>query len=347
MHGEEVDLDSRLRIALDTYETTSGRRPPIDDVDPRRHLPAYRRFSDASLRSKIDPDRGEWADLEMGRKPMVRLVLDEPTWHAMGPGCSARGYATAALPYPVAESSLGPMTTTPGMHPRIVVFVGRDPGQVAEAAELDAELLAHAGDAETWRGLGRRLGSLLGYPDCCVDHFVGLDPWSDNRDVVRTVAQNTKRFDPLLNNLSLSLYHTVSWYPCRYDCEASLRIAREVDRHVRLHRPAARAKLDRILAMPRLYLDDRRQLIFDGTLGEDGRFRFQSVHSPFTFDRQPADVFLDWIFHVDVVEKVLRARWAVPTDMGLRLGRGSESLGEIELGAVPVPLPFQRAPGAP
>lgn len=347
MHGEEVDLESRLEAALETYETRSGRRPSMVEVDPRRHPSAYRRFSDASLQPTIPPDRGEWIDLEMGRKPILRLVLDQPAWNSVRSDCAAQGYVTTSLPRPVEESTLGPVTPTNQPHPRVVAFVGRDPRLVAEAAEVDEHLLSRVRSPNEWRTLGRRLGTLLGYPPCCVEHFVGLDPKANNQDVVQAIARNSGRFDPLLNNLSLSVYHTISWYPCRYDCEASLKIARDIDRHVRAKAPAARAKLDRILAMPRLYLDDRRQLIFDGTRDEDGRFHFQTVHSPFTFDRHPGDAFVDWMFHIDVVERVMRARWAEPTRSGLRLGRGSQTLGEIELGGVPVPLPFRHGPEAP
>lgn len=347
MHGEEVDLESRLEAALVTYETRSGRRLSWDEVDPRLHPSAYGRFSNASHRPAIAPDRGEWIDFEMGRKPILRLVLDQPAWNQVRSDCSAQGYVTTSLPRPVEESSLGPVTATNQPHPRVVAFVGRDLRLVAEAAEVDEHLLSRIRSPNEWRTLGRRLGTLLGYPPCCVEHFVGLDPKADNRAVVQAVARNTTRFDPLLNNLSLSVYHAISWYPCRYDCEPSLKIAREIDRHVRANSPAARAKLDRILAMPRLYLDDRRQLIFDGTLDEGGRFHFQAVHSPFTFDRHPGNTFVDWVFHVDVVERVLKARWAEPTDTGLRLGRGEKPLGEIELGGVPVSLPFQRTPDAP
>jgi hypothetical protein len=308
MHGQEVDFEGRLRDALEGYRPLLGRRLAFEDVDPRsaRLRDAYRTFSDASLLLDVPPDLGEWADFEGGRKPMLRLLLDEVAWASLRKTSASKGYAIAEVGLAVRESEGGRLVPS-GEHPRWVGFVGREEKDVAEAARVDAELLAHGNSPEAWRTLGRRLGTLLGYPRCCVDHFVGVAADAGNDEVVRAVAGGSGRFLPWLNNVSMSVYHAISWFPCRYDCEASAHVARAVDERVRARVGRKHLRVRRYLSMPRLYFDDRRQLIFEGATERNGRVRYRAVHTPFTFDRRRDDVLRDWLFHAEVVTRLAAA----------------------------------------
>jgi hypothetical protein len=308
MHGEEVDFERRLRDALEGYRPLLGRCLAIEDVDPRsrRLRDAYRAFSDASRGLDVPPDRGEWADFEGGRKPMLRLVLSKAAWASLRELSASKGYAIAEADLAVREAADGRVVPS-GENTRVVGFVGREPRDVTEAARVDGELLASGNSPEAWRTLGRRLGALLGYPRCCVDHFVGLAADAGNDEVVRAVARGSGRFLPWLNNVSMSVYHAISWFPCRYDCEASTRVARAVEQRVRAAAGRKHHRVLRYLSMPRLYFDDRRQLIFEGATERNGRVRYRAVHSPFTFDRRRDDALGDWLFHVEVVTRLATA----------------------------------------
>ena len=340
MHGEEVDLEGRLRDALESYRPLLGRRLAFEDVDPRSPglRDAYRTFSNASLVLDVAPDLGEWADFEGGRKPMLRLVLDEAAWASFRETSASKGYAIANVDRTVRESEDGRLVPS-DERARVVGFVGREERDVTEAARIDGELLASGSSPETWRTLGRRLGALLGYPRCCVDHFVELAADAGKDEVVRSVARGSGRFLPWLNNVSMSVYHAISWFPCRYDCEASARVARAVDERVRAAAGRKYPRLRRYLAMPRLYFDDRRQLIFEGATERDGRVQFRGVHTPFTFHRRRDDVLGDWLFHAEVVTRLAAADWFEAG--GTEVVTGSrDSVETIQWTTTPVWMPF-------
>src|SRR6185436_11363720 len=98
--------------------------------------------------------------------------------------------------------------------------------------------------------LSVRLGLLLGYPRCCVEAWATLAVPHDNAATIRASCERSRAFDPLLNNLSLGLYHHIAWFPCRYDCEASRRLAEPVAADLAARAPAPAALIARILSMP-------------------------------------------------------------------------------------------------
>jgi hypothetical protein len=353
VYGQEVapPFGDRLREALDTYERLTGRRPSMDDVNPRSpHAnPHYRDFCRTRYRVTVEPSRGEWIALELGIKPMLRLVVEASDWPELRMSCESRGYATAMIHFPVQESHLdgttkpsAPAKTDPSVH-RIVAFVGRDREELEEAASVDGEMLLEDVSEHAWRVQGRRLGELLGYPPCCVDHFVNTPGNSENIDVIRRIARRSTRFDPLLNNLSMSVVHATCWFPCRYDCAASLKLAREVDRQLAAEQPGQQGLVRRMWGMPRLYFDERRQLMFDGSVVKD-RVQYRAVHTPFTFDRNAAHAVLDWVFHMDIARRLTNADELDVRGKVIRVMRESRVIEEIELGEEPVLLPFGETP---
>ncbi len=340
MHGEEVGFEGRLRDALQRYRPLLGGRLVFEDVDPQSPAlrDAYRAFSDTSRVVGIPPDLGEWIDLESGRKPMLRLVLDKTSWASLGPTMTSTGHAIATIDLSARESHDGRMVPSEES-PSVVAFVGRDRKDVREAARVDGELLAGGTSPEAWKALGRRLGELLGYPPCCVDHFVGLAADAGNDDVIRAIAERSARFFPWINNVSMSVYHPISWFPCRYDCEASARIARTIDDKVFVKVGKKHHRVRRYLSMPRLYFDDRRQLIFEGAIQRNGRVRYGAVHTPFTFAPDRANAMEDWLFRREVVSRFPKVGWFEPR--GEETVTGSRGVVEtIRWAKPPVWMPF-------
>lgn len=353
MYGQEVapPFGDRLREALDTYERLTGRRPSMDDVNPLSSLakPHYRDFCRTRHRVTVEPSRGEWIALELGIKPMLRLVVEAAAWPDLRMSCESRGYATAMVHFPVRESRLDGTTkpTTPAKSDpsddRIVAFVGRDREKLEEAATVDGEMLLQDVSEHAWSVQGRRLGELLGYPPCCVDHFVNTPGNCENIDAIRRIARRSTRFEPLLNNLSMSVVHAICWFPCRYDCVASLKLAREVDRQLAAEQPEQQSLVRRMWGMPRLYFDERRQLMFDGSVVED-RVQYRAVHTPFTFDRNPSHAVLDWVFHMDIARRLANADELAVDGKVIRVVRENHVIEELELGEEPVLLPFGESP---
>lgn len=164
------------------------------------------------------------------------------------------------------------------------------------------------------------LGRLLGYPDCCIKAHqeTFLHQPTEERESVSTfnAAKRSIKTSFLLNNLLSFVtrfndpnlidmfinYHKtngeelcpiidnqpmstidisfISHIPCRYDCEASLVIARQVDDWLSNNIPELRKFMKNKLARPFLIFDTLNWLAFDGLI-EDNCLKYNKILSPF------------------------------------------------------------------
>lgn len=334
---QKMNFSDRLQEAVGGYPPLFDRDISVDNVDPRRSClqPVYQRFRDASHRLALPPDRGEWLDFESGRKPMLRLVLDSAEYRRLLQHSRDFGWVTALVDRSSSheKSSVDPSRKT--------ILLGREIQTVKEAARLDSELLDGRVTIDEWQTLGRRFGELLGYPSCCVEHFISLPPNASNEQVIRSIAVRSKRFEPWLNNLTMSAYHAICWFPCRYDCDASLRIARHVDGLLRTSCSSNHYhRVQHFLSMPRLVFDERRQMLFGGAVQHHGRVHYHSVYSLFSFDFQPSFVWTDWLFFIDVVMHFQQADWFEHHDPLMVIGKKDATTVEFRCHRSPTWMPF-------
>ena len=245
------DQRAKLEAALADYRKLNGSAPSFDAIDPRRPelKEAYASFVRRPYRLGLGPMEGHWVAMELGLKPVIREVLPRASWQARKVELEARGLHPVVLDIGVGKDPLGGFALSGELQERIdelygergavgrevdpdekaragrakgdelVVHVGPELGPAKEAAELDALLLG--GPRDDKKELVRRHGELLGYPACCVDAFVDAMPLYKNRDNIEYAARASERFHPLLNNLLLSAYHHIGWFPCRFDCVQS------------------------------------------------------------------------------------------------------------------------------
>lgn len=322
--------EERLAEALATYRRVAGREVPaerLDRGDPEV-LRLYRAFVRPAERIDLGSNDAEWASLRLGMKPMVREVLAPDQWAAVVPQLEQEGYQTLALHIAVSEEPYDGFTFERGRRltgggedawvtrvspggageDRLIVYAGHDRDRLAQARDVDRRLVAERENVPETE-LVARMGGLLGYPACCTAAYVGAGRkvWSNHRLVSASLFRTgTPR--PLLNNLSLGMFHYIGWFPCRYDCPASLEWAGRIDAHYAAAAPGARAAALRALSLPRVYLDDRRQLLLDGAVQPDGSVRFRTVLTPFAHDRggrSPDTAAFDWVFFVDVAAPLL------------------------------------------
>ncbi|MEM9073849.1 MAG: hypothetical protein AAGE52_35485, partial [Myxococcota bacterium] len=132
---------------------------------------------------------------------------------------------------------------------RIAVFASRERSLAERAATMQQEDPSKHAAA---------IGTLLGYPRCCIDAFLSQTDRSNNSFNRYATAQRTdaEMWPWELADLRTKIY---PFYPCRYDCPTALTFARQT-----------LAQLDasdfeatrRRLARPVLYFDDQHQLVF-------------------------------------------------------------------------------------
>jgi hypothetical protein len=312
------DYRARLAAALPQYQRATGRRPAPASLDMARPevRRAYRAFGQAALRMPFRAALGEELALRLGLKPVLRLLTDPSGVDQLAAHFGRDGLPTLATTTLRRESSVDGLFVTgraPGSDPRVLFYAGRSAAEVEEAAALDSEIVDSSPlhlalrPWRLWRSgkVTRRLGALLGYPACCVEAFCALGRVPDNATPIAAAAARSVRFDPLLDNVSLSICHLIGWFPCRYDCPASAAVAQSVLAGLAEQDADGARTLHRYLAMPRLYADDRRQIIFDGELVAPGRVRYRAVHTPYAFDRSGTDAAYEWLFFADVVAPLL------------------------------------------
>lgn len=355
----------RVRGALAEYRSIAGHAPDPHVFDPERPgvKQAYRAFVRRPVELGLGAAHGDWLALKSGLKPLMRELVEPQRWPVREAQLVAEGFRYGVHPMPVRSGprdgyladerqlrvleqrrDLGVQEEVDAPleeaarsgQDRLLVLIGRDPAAVEEALSIERRLLGGFGQEQAVR-LSARLGRLLGYPDCCVDAFAELGTLRSNVRAIRAAAGRSDRFEPLLNNLNLNVFHHISWFPCRYDCPTSL------ERGLRLDALLQGGQAERrVQAMPLLYLDDRRQVVFDGRADATG-VRFASVHTPFAFDRRADCAALEWVFWMDRVEPL---RAGDRLDVGpeeLTLRRGVEILSRLPRPEGSVWLPFGAA----
>lgn len=307
--GASGGYEARVAPALRRYEAATGARPDPAALDPSRPevQRAYRAFARAALPAiRLRPGLGEELALRLGRKPVLRLLTDPAGVERHAASLRRDGFVTLATAERRRESTVDGLlrAADAGEEGRVLFYAGRRRDDVEEAAALDAAILAPGGGPDR-SAATRRLGALLGYPTCCVEAFAASWPVPDNAAPIAAAAARSARFDPLLDNVTLSVCHLTGWFPCRYDCAASVEEAAAVEAALAAQDPAGAARLRRFLAMPRLYADDRRLLVLDGDLVAPGRVRLRAVHTPYAFDRDATEAAYEWVFFADVAAPLL------------------------------------------
>lgn len=164
------------------------------------------------------------------------------------------------------------------------------------------------------------LGRMLGYPDCCIkahqetflhqptEERASVSAFSAAKKSIKTsfllnnlLSFVTRLNDPNLIDMFINYHKTngeelrpiidnqpmstidisfISHLPCRYDCEASLVIARQVDNWLSNNIPELREFMKNKLARPFLIFDTLNWLAFDGLI-EDNCLKYNKILSPF------------------------------------------------------------------
>lgn len=333
------DLDGaaiRLQEACLRYARLTSRSVPPERVaiqgEAQRRL--YEAFCRPAPRTRLKPAAAEMLALRLGCKPMTRLLPRLSQWEKMRSRLQAEGFFTVCSAERFHENTRDGFTTRGAEQddPRLVAYAGRAQDAIAEALHLDEALLSGAVPSGRWGPSTGRLGTLLGYPPCCIDAFVRDSATASNHELLQLAASRSKHFDPRLNVTLLSAFHLIAWTPCSFECAQSLQIAQRILDHLQAACPGDTSAALRMLSMPRMHWDDRCQLLFDGAIQPDGSVRFGAVHTPWGVDGRREDAAIEWVFFADVASRLSGGGVA-------RVGGGTIEFEPEGGGAVREPLP--------
>jgi len=152
----------------------------------------------------------------------------------------------------------GTFERVPSSHPgadRRIVYIGTREGCIrARRHEEDGHIA--------------RLGSVLGYPECCIEFYVA----QPKRDIPVAIHRRSERFDIHAHSLlrGITGHGFISNFPCSYSCPQAVALGKKVRKLLREHDPAFEEEMRRHLTSPLLYLGDGREvLLTDGAVDGD------------------------------------------------------------------------------
>jgi MoaA/NifB/PqqE/SkfB family radical SAM enzyme len=182
---------------------------------------------------------------------------------------AAQGFATVISDGPAGSG---------GAPERVVVFPANDGACAEEAASLERALV---GSFDARGAAVRRMGALLGYPECCVDAFARSTEQDDATHIARLTRASIAT-GPLFpeQNWAAVPIRLFSHFPCAPTCAATLTLAKATRAQMLAERPAFVAELDRALASIAWIEDAECFVLFVGARFDDGdAFRYEHVLS--------------------------------------------------------------------
>jgi hypothetical protein len=165
-----------------------------------------------------------------------------------------------------------------GAEERVVVFAASDRACAQEAASLERALVGAFDDRDA---AVRRMGALLGYPECCVDAFARSTEQDDATHIAR-LSRASIACGPLSpeQNWAAVPIRLFSHFPCTPNCAATLELARATRARMMQERPAFVPLLDRALASV-AWIEDAQcfALLVGARWDDEGAFRYERVLS--------------------------------------------------------------------
>ncbi len=144
------------------------------------------------------------------------------------------------------------------------------------------ESLAERAKVADFLGNHEQLGTLLGYPSCCVNHFKKIKDreYAYANDFITPALDNSSFKVSLINILPRHVdVSLISHYPCSFDCVSSIKIAEQHLGVVRNYSPELADHILGILKSPVLFTQKNGVHILLNNRKDGGNMRFQGVLS--------------------------------------------------------------------
>ena len=338
------------------YQEHTSERIQLSELHPENEKmkAAFSQFQQKPFPLDIGANEGDWIALKLGLKPIIREFVSYPYLDKLQKHCDKHMLQMEVLEASVGESRISGKFVTQQSKAQqrsknFFVFMGSNQKDLQTLREIHTKMLQSG--RKKWfqsarshrqkiEDLHRKTGELLGYPACCIDAFFPC--LEDNRSLLQRLMGNSTSYHPLLNNLSLRMFHYICWTPCRFDCPKSLHVAEKVDQHLQDVGTQHHRNIHRYLSMPRLYLDDRRQILFDGAKVTDNILQYSAAYSPCQFETSKTNIEFDWIFYAQYIAKLNEGNRVQFNKKQIDIFRNEERIHRLKVKTRPLLVPFSQ-----
>lgn len=156
------------------------------------------------------------------RKAIKRECVPAADREAVISGYEKSGLVALVDPNPVRVDLFGKPIPASELGNFRTLIIGADAALAREA--LDLQIAESVEDAAR-ESITRKLGRMLGYPDCCLDFFASVEDRSDTCGITRKMLFETRGvMNPLLN--IVNGVPLIEHFSCSFNCKASAKIAR-------------------------------------------------------------------------------------------------------------------------
>lgn len=197
----------------------------------------------------------------------------------------------------------------------------------------------------------KKIGELLGYPDCCINSLMknvtGLD---DKELYIQEAKGRSLRFCFQTNNVfnfssrlkqkdmdnlraffvrnekadiihrvhHLINLHLISHIPCSYDCSRSVQIGNRTLKAVRRFDEGMASAIKETLKKPVLFFGDFRFIVFDGKAGGN-RIEYSSISPPYS------------LIEDDILKKICSGDGLMVGEKGIEILRDGKTLHTLDI----------------
>ena len=142
------------------------------------------------------------------------------------------------------------------------VYISKDNDTNEKAMEYEGNNFSKKDD--------RKLGELLGYPECCIKNFIDKESEGRRDFVIENYKSSGKSPNYLLNFiLDFSAFHLISHFPCSFNCKESEKISKNLLEILKKENFLLSKETEEYLKMPILYSNNRNFILFNGTANEN------------------------------------------------------------------------------
>ncbi|MBI4738155.1 DUF483 domain-containing protein [Candidatus Woesearchaeota archaeon] len=126
----------------------------------------------------------------------------------------------------------------------------------------------------------RRFGTLLGYPQCCIQFFCEhlTEAEELHHDHTLITARQSTTFNPLLNiSLQFFDWRIISHYPCHFNCPASIDQAQRMLKAIAKYNKDLVTEIEQHMRSLVLYTNETGVHVFEGAKKKGNNFYYKSV----------------------------------------------------------------------